>query len=240
MKDRKGERMKGKSRKSKAVAYLRVSGLGQVDRGGFSRQKRAIENYAKGNRIELVETYRDEGVSGVSELENRPALARMLDRLENNGIKVVLIERADRLARDLTIQEILIGQLREHGIKVLDSSGTDLSDNSDPTRKLIRQVLGAVAEYDKNITVLKLRAARDRKRRQTGKCEGRKPYGFFEGEPEVLEEMRRLRMMHRGTRRWGYSRIAKELNERGIPSRTGGKWYATTVQKILERAGYKE
>jgi hypothetical protein len=46
----------------------------------------------------------------------------------------------------------------------------------DPTSKPIRQILGAVAEFDKAMTVAKLRGARDRVRRREGKCEGRKSY----------------------------------------------------------------
>ena len=43
-----------------------------------------------------------------------------------------------------------------------------------PTAKLVRQVLGAISEFDKAMTVAKLRGARERKRREAGKCEGRK------------------------------------------------------------------
>ncbi len=50
--------------------------------------------------------------------------------------------------------------------------GADLLNN-DSSRKLIRQIFGAMAEYDKSMTVLKLKAARLRKRTETGKCEGR-------------------------------------------------------------------
>ncbi len=53
-----------------------------------------------------------------------------------------------------------------------------------PTRRLIRQVLGAVAEFDRRVTVMKLRAAKERKRSQGERCEGRKPFGTFSGEGE--------------------------------------------------------
>jgi len=55
--------------------------------------------------------------------------------------------------------------------------------DDDPTRVLIRQVLGAVAQFEKSVIVAKLRAARVRKRRETGRCEGRKPFGTRPGEP---------------------------------------------------------
>ena len=94
-----------------------------------------------------------------------------------NGVRVVLVERADRLARDLIVGELILNQLRELGVKVIAAdSGTELTaGDEDPTRTLIRQVLGAVAQFEKAVIVSKLKAARVRKRRAEGRCEGRKP-----------------------------------------------------------------
>ena len=169
--------------KKKALAYLRVSGKGQVNKDGFPRQREAVRKFAKANNLELIGEYRDEGVSGTKELEDRQGLAALLDHIESNGIRIVLVERADRLARDLMVGEVILGQFRKLGISVIAAdSGVDLTTgDDDPTRTLIRQVLGAVSQFDKSVIVLKLRAARERTRRKTGRCEGRKPYGHFPG-----------------------------------------------------------
>ena len=103
-------------------------------------------------------------MSGTTELKGRPGLAALLDRLESNGIRTVVVERADRLARDLMTQEVIVGQFSKSGARILTADGADLTSSDDPTRRLIRQVLGAVAEFEKNVLVLKLRAARERKR----------------------------------------------------------------------------
>ena len=75
----------------KAFAYIRVSGSGQVNGGGFDRQLKSINNYSKAHGVEVVEVYREEGISGT--LENRPALAKLLISLEQNGhgIRAVII-----------------------------------------------------------------------------------------------------------------------------------------------------
>lgn len=52
----------------------------------------------------------------------------------------------------------------------------------DPSRKLMRQIFGAIAEYEKTMIVLKLRGARVRMRARNGRCEGAKPYGELPGE----------------------------------------------------------
>ena len=61
-----------------AFAYLRVSGKGQVDGDGFPRQLAAIEAYAKANGLTLAKVFREQGISGTKELENRPALQALL------------------------------------------------------------------------------------------------------------------------------------------------------------------
>ena len=112
-------------KQEKAFGYLRVSGLGQVNGGGFDRQMDTIRRYARTNAVELVETYRDEGVSGKKELAERTGLAALLDRLESNGIRLVLVERADRLARDLMVSEVILGQFRDLGARLITISSVD-------------------------------------------------------------------------------------------------------------------
>lgn len=213
-----------------AIGYLRVSGKGQVKGDGFARQREAIEDFAHANGFEIAEEFRDEGISGTKELADRPGLAEVLERVESNGVRVVIVERADRLARDLMVSEVILDQFRKIGVQLFEADGgTELTvGNDDPTRKLIRQVLAAVAEFDKSVLVLKLRAARERKRRLTGRCEGRRGYGL-----EVLELIKELRRKPPGRRRPGNESIARELNARGVPTMSGRPWNTGTVAKIL-------
>lgn len=103
---------------------------------------------------------------------------------------------------------------------------------SDPTRVLMRQLMGAVAQYDKSQIVAKLRGARNRQRAKTGRCEGRKPYGFQDGEAAVIDRMKALR-----TQGIGFDRIAAKLNEDGISTRTRGKWHGLVINRILTGKG---
>ena len=211
----------------KAYAYLRVSGKGQIEGDGFTRQLGAIKSYAAANGIKIVEVYREEGVTGTTESMNRPAWVEMIGCILADGVKTVLIEKLDRLARDLMVQEHIIRDLRERGITLISAAEPDLCSD-DPTRKLLRQIMGAIAEYDKSMIVLKLRGARQRIRARGERCEGRKPYGAYSGESRVLARMRELRDAG-----MGFDRIAEALNAEGPKPRIGQRWWGKTINNIL-------
>jgi DNA invertase Pin-like site-specific DNA recombinase len=155
-------------------------------------EKRPDWNRAAAHDIRIVETFQERGVTGAKETMDRPAWQALMAALHADGVRVVLIEKLDRLARDLMVQESVIADLRKHGFELVSACEPDLMA-TDATRVLLRQMLGAVAQYDKTQIVAKLRGARLRKKAATGRCEGRKPYGHYEGEQPILERMRQLR-----------------------------------------------
>lgn len=229
--------MSRKSTPTEAVSYLRCSGLGQVDGDTWDRQTAAIQKFAKANGLLVVDEFRDAGVSGAKDLDSRPGLAALIDRIESNGVRVVLVENATRLARDLMVSEVILQQLTGLACKVIAAdSGTDLTaDTDDPTRRLIRQVLGAVAEFDRRVTVLKLRAARERLRGRGRRCEGRKPFGSRPGERKALARIRELYRKPHGHRRRSLQQICDTLNIEGIPTRTGKPWTRQVIRRIVGR-----
>jgi DNA invertase Pin-like site-specific DNA recombinase len=162
-------------------------------------------------------------------------MAALLAHVASNGVRVILIERADRLARDLMVGELILAECRRLDVRVIDASGNDLANNADPTRVLIRQVLAAVAQFDRSTIVAKLRAGIDRMRRETGRREGRKPFGTRPGEAETLARMRALGRKPRNGKRLSYRGIAAVLDSEGLPSRSGKPWTAPVVKRLLER-----
>ncbi len=89
--------------------------------------------------------------------------------------------------------------------------------------------MGAVAQYDKSQIVAKLRGARMRQKVKTGRCEGRKPFGFYAGENTVIERMKALR-----AEGLGFDRIATQMNAEGLQTRTRGRWHGVMVNRILK------
>jgi DNA invertase Pin-like site-specific DNA recombinase len=216
---------------TKAHAYLRVSGKGQVDGDGFPRQLKAIREYAAAHDTKIVNVYRELGVSGAKESADRPAWSELMTALHSNGVRVIIIESLNRLARDLMVQETIVADLRKHGFELVSVAEPDLMA-TDPTRILVRQMMGAVAQYDKSQIVLKLRGARLRKRAKEGRCEGRKPFGHhpkYPGEAAVIERLKALRAAG-----MGFDRIAAQLNTEGLKTRTGAQWHGMVVNRIVQ------
>lgn len=214
---------------TKAFAYLRVSGLAQVSGDGFDRQMEAIHLYAGSHQLEIVQVFREEGVSGKNELVDRPALSELFSALSEDGVKTVLIEKLDRLARDVVIQETIVRDMLRNGFQLISAMEPDLC-STDPTRKFIRQIMGATAEYEREMIVLKLRGARQRMKAKTGRCEGKKPFGFY---PEEQPALKCIQDWHAE----GYSgeAIAIALNTQGFRTRSGADWIGSTVRRILQR-----
>ena len=218
--------------RKEAFAYLRTSSATNVgsDRDSDKRQRAAIEAFAKRNGFTIVEEFYDAAVSGADPIEAREGFAALLARIAGNGTRTIIVETANRFARDLMVQEVGFAMLQGLGITLIaaDSPASFLDDG--PTSKLIRQILGAVSEFDKAMVVAKLRGARERVRRTKGKCEGRK--SIAEMRPETVALVRELRREQRFA---SLRELAAELEARGHVNGAGNPYSATAIKNMLAR-----
>jgi DNA invertase Pin-like site-specific DNA recombinase len=216
---------------TKAFAYLRVSGKGQIDGDGFPRQLAAVKAYAGEHEFKIVRVFREEGVSGTVEGMDRPTWAEMVGTILANGVRTILVESLGRLARELFVQEYILRDMEQRSITLISVTEPDLG-STDPTRVMFRQILGAIHQYEKTMIVLKLRGARMRKKAKEGRCEGAKPYGMLPDESVAIERMKTLRASG-----MGFDRVAAAMNAEGIKPRRGERWWGLTVNKILTGKG---
>jgi DNA invertase Pin-like site-specific DNA recombinase len=229
--------LKGMTSKGKlveAVGYMRTSSATNVGDGKDSeaRQRKAIEGYAKSAGMVIVVWFYDAAVSGADPIEARPGFAALLARIAGNGVRTIIVETANRFARDLMVQEVGFAMLRDLGVTLIatDSPSSFLDDG--PTSNLIRQILGAVSEFDKAMIVAKLKGARDRVRRARGKCEGRKAYAEREGGQELVAIAQQLRGNPNG-RPQSLRKIAADLAERGWVTPSGRPYSASAIASML-------
>jgi DNA invertase Pin-like site-specific DNA recombinase len=220
-------------KKVETVAYIRTSSAANVgaDKDSDKRQRVAIEGFAKRERFALVAEFTDAAVSGADPIETRPGFSALLDHIEGNGVRTVIVEDASRFARELVTQELGILALIKRGVRVLTASGDDLTDSSDPSRVMMRQIAGSFAQYERTRLVAKLRAARERRRVATGKCEGRKSWA--EINPELVRQAKRLRRRSPKGGQRSLRDVAAELGKLGFVNERGGEFSAAAVSSMI-------
>jgi DNA invertase Pin-like site-specific DNA recombinase len=228
----------------KTFGYIRVSGKGQVDGDGPDRQADAITKFCEAHlpTTEPPQMFFEAGVSGTVEAMDRPKFAELISAIEALTVvepACIVVERLDRLARDLMISEFLLAECRKRKIPVYATDQNDLrdmaSDGGDATRVLLRQILGALAQWEKTALVNKLRKARERKRAETGRCEGQLPFGATQEEASAKAIMATWKSTGQS-----YGRIAKQANQIALKTRSGKPWNRGSVYQVLTGRGNKQ
>jgi len=217
----------------KAVAYFRTSSATNVgeDKDTLKRQREAVRKFAKVAGYEIVAEYSDDAVKGSDPVDARPGFAAMLKHVAGNGVRTVVVETASRFARDLMVQETGWRMLREAGIVLIAADSPESFVADTPTANMVRQILGAVAEFDRAMLVAKLKGARDRKRAVTGKCGGRKSY--VERNAAMVAFAKKLARYPVNGRKRSLREVAAELEAAGHVARDGKQFAATAVRRMI-------
>ena len=160
----------------KAVMYLRTSSATNLDGDSEDRQKESIRKYADSQGIEIVQGAYDQAVKGSDSIHEREGFAQLIQYCIDNDVSVILCENASRFARDVIVQELGYRELKKLNLQLIPVDAPDYFTGDSPSLNMIRQILGAVSEFEKSNLVSKLRVARERMKAKTGKCEGRKSH----------------------------------------------------------------
>ena len=171
-------------------------------------------------------------MSGADPIDRRPGFTSLLERIESNGVRTILVETANRFARDLMVQEVGYAMLKDRGINLIAADNPSSFLDDTPTANLVRQVLGAIAEFDKAMTVAKLRGARDRKRAKGLKVEGRKSHA--ELNPELVRQAKRLRRRSPKGHQRSLREVSAALSEMGFTNANGRAFSASSVKAMIE------
>jgi DNA invertase Pin-like site-specific DNA recombinase len=164
----------------------------------------------------------------VRPVSRRPGFVAILDRIAGNGVRTIIVESPDRFARDLAVQLAGHDFLKNLGVSLVPASAPDFFLADTPTAVLVRQVLGAIAQFEKASLVAKLKAARDRKIAAGEKCGGRKTYA--ERQPELVAAAHELSAQRP---RLSLREISAALAVRGFVSGSGKPYEATSVRNML-------
>ena len=228
--------MVSKRKVEKAFGYMRTSSASNVGQGKDSepRQRKAIESYAKAAGFEIVDWFYDAAVKGADPVTERRGFSQMLERIAGNGVRTILCESPDRFARDLIVQLTGHDHLKALGVTLIPTLAPNHFTEETPTAVMVRQILGAIAQFDQATMIAKLKAARDRKRQATGgKVEGRRSY--TERDPEMVKLARRLHRPDPNKRPISLRKVSAALAERGYVTPNGTTFSASSVASMLAR-----
>ena len=218
----------------KAFAYLRTSSVTNLgeDKDSQKRQLAAIERFAKRHGFTIAGTFSDDAVSGEDDIASRPGFSAMLDALEANGTRTVIVEDASRFARKVLVQELGIVALIARQVSCWSAAGEmELTNTDDEFKVAMRQIAATFAELEKSRLVKKLKVARVRKQEATGKCGGRKSYS--ERNPAMVELAKKLARYTTNGRKRSLRGIAIELEAAGHVQKNGKRYTATAVSRMI-------
>jgi DNA invertase Pin-like site-specific DNA recombinase len=198
--------MMGKPKR--AALYVRVS----TDHQSVENQIRELKEVAERRGWTVVEVYRDAGISGSKGRDKRPGLDAMLKDANRRKFDVVMAWAIDRLGRSLIDLLGTIEHLQEVGVDLyLDQQHIDTTT---PTGKLLFQITGAFAEFERSmirqriragLSVIKEKIVRDGKFvSKAGKV--RRKLGRPGAEPDKIELARRE--LAKGI---GIGKVAREI-----------------------------
>lgn len=222
----------------KSIIYVRVSTEEQAKHGySIAAQIEKLEAYCKSQGWEVVESYVDDGYSAKD--LNRPNFSKMMDRIKQGDINVLLVYRLDRLTRSvIDLYDIL---------KTLDSyncmfkSATEVYDTTNAMGRLFITLVAAIAQWERENLAERVRLGMEKKTKMGKWKGGSPPYGYKIVNKSLIineEESPVVKKIFDMSKRLGFYTIAKQLTEIGYPTRKGSSWHVDTVRDIANNPVY--
>lgn len=160
----------------RAVGYVRVSSMEQVQGLSLPVQEQAVVDWCRAQDIELVRSFSDPAVSGTLPLHERPGLAAALDAVKEHEqgpvpITVLVVARWDRLARDTLVSLLVEQEFGRHGCQVMSADGLGVDQTT-------REIFAVMASAERRNLVARMRGGRQAKAARGGYAGGQPMLGY--------------------------------------------------------------
>lgn len=225
----------------RAVGYIRVSTDEQAEHGvGVEAQRDRIAAYARLYDLELVNVLVDEGVSGSA--AERPGLRMATNALEDGHAEALVVAKLDRLTRSLPHLLSLIDEYFGERFTLL--SVAEQLDPRTASGRLVMNILGAVAQWERETISERTKAALAFKRSQGEYTGGGVPFGFrLDHAGRLRRNMWEARAIdearaHAG-RGLSLRQIGRALEADGFFPRASGRWRAKQVSRLLREDNHE-
>lgn len=225
---------------TRAVGYIRVSTDKQVDHGcSLEAQQAKLEAYARLYELTLVDIIVDAGVSAKT-LE-RPGLQRALGMLRKGEASALLVAKLDRLTRSVKDLGILVERYFASDTMTLLSVADNI-DTRTAAGRLVLNVLGSVAQWERETIGERTSEAMAHKRAQHERTSLHAPYGYAlaaDGKtlvPEAAEQALLTAIREARARGLSHRAVVAELARKGFTTRKGTALSLMQVQRIMQQA----
>ena len=218
----------------KLIGYVRVSSeISKIKGNSINNQINKVNDFCNLNDYELVDVLKDEGKSGM-EFSKRDGYLELINRCKTENINGVVVYCLSRLGRRMKDIINVMELFNKNDIEFY--SVKENINNKDIMGKLMMNILMSFNEFEvDNIRERIIDVKRNNK--ENGLVYGKLMYGKDKdgkllinniSEMKVVSYMKGLR-----SKGWSYFRISDRLNEKGIVSKSGGKWYGMSVSNVL-------
>lgn len=226
--------------KQPTAVYIRVSTLDQKENGvSLEAQQDRLIDYSISNGLDIVKIFREEAISGTIPLAERPEGSKLIKMINSGQVSHVIALKLDRLFRSAVDALNTAQAWNEKGVALhlADMGGSSISTAS-ASGKMLFTMLSAFAEFERGLISERTTQAL-RHKRLNNQVYAPIPYGQDRQgkrlidnaeEQKVISKIKELRGQALSLRG-----IADRLNADNIPSKSGGKWYASSISCILNR-----
>lgn len=225
----------------KSAIYVRVSTQQQVDRVSLPVQREELINYSRyALNISDYEVFEDAGYSAKN--TDRPDYQRMMARVRTGEFSHVLVWKIDRISRNLLDFAAMYAELKRLGVTFV--SKNEQFDTSSAMGEAMLKIILVFAELERNMTSERVSAIM-LSRASGGSWNGGKvPFGYsydketkqFSIRDDEAQIVLHIYDLYESIH--SLTTVAKELNERGVRSRTGKPWNPTTIRTMLTNPFY--
>lgn len=223
----------------RVAIYIRVSTVEQAKEGySLEAQEAALQHYAAAHGYEVIKVYPDEGISAKDILHRKGMLA-LLEAAKRREFDLVLVWKLTRFTRSIRDLENTCALLEKHDISLV--SLTESFDSASAAGRLMRRMLGVIAEFEREVVGENTKAAMDaRARKGLPTCSYVLGYDV---QPDTLTvneaEAKYVQMIYQEYLRCGnYSEVMRLCHENGITGKRGCPMTVEGLRRILSRPIY--
>ena len=216
-----------------AVGYCRVSTDKQAEKGvSLDAQMEKIRAMAVVQGVDVAEVITDAGESAKS--LQRPGMARLLAMVDAGAVQTVIIAKLDRLTRSVKDLAELLERFQKRGVSLV--SVAESLDTGSAAGRLVLNIMVSVSQWERE-AIGERTATALRHKRAHHRVYSNTPYGYSrDGDalvplPEEQAIIDRIRLFKANG--WSLRRIADTLNQDGVPTKTGSRWFAQSVKDTL-------